>query len=107
MNVEATEWRKGQHLRRDHQAVRSHHQDIGMPARDLRPGILTSERGRLCERQLAGNGRNFHGARRQAPAASARPIRLRQNADDLVMALQRRQSWQREFRCAREGDAQH
>jgi hypothetical protein len=41
------------------------------------------------------------------PAASARAIRLRQDADDLVMAPQRLESWQREFRCAREGDAQH
>jgi len=106
MDVEATEWWQPEHLGRHHEPVRGHHQDIGVPACELRPCRLAPKRRRLREWEPAGKRYELHGARRQAPAASARAVRLRQDADDLVMAPQRLESWQREFRCAREGDAQ-
>ena len=106
MDVEATRWRERQDLGRHHEAVRGHYQNLGTPARKLRSCHLAPEGGRLSEWDPGGNGRDFHGARSEAPAATARAVRLGQNAYDLVMATQRRESWQREFRRAREGDAQ-
>ena len=40
-------------------------------------------------------------------AAAPGPVRLRQNPDDAVSREQRREGWQREFRRAGKGDAQH
>lgn len=106
VNIDAAECRERENLRRHDEPVRHHDEYIRPPAGELRTRHLAFECLRLEKRKVARDGRFLHRTCREAAAASARPIGLRQDPDNLVLTAKSIQSRQRKLRRPSEGDSQ-
>src|SRR6266446_8216313 len=100
VNVDAPQGRQNQDLAWHDQAIGHDDQNLRSPGLELCARGGAAESLRLCQRQLRGKRCEFLAA----PPGS---VRLRQDPDDAVLSEQRREGWQREFRRAGKGDAQH
>ena len=107
MDVETPQGRQRENLAGQHQSVGDDHQHLRLPVHERRARLGAAQSLRLRERQMSGERRALHRARGEFAAAAPGPVRLRQNPDDAVSREQRREGWQREFRRAGKGDAQH
>src|SRR6266404_3164175 len=107
VNVDAPQGRQNQDLAWHDQAIGHDDQNLRSPGLELCARGGAAESLRLCQRQLRGKRCELHRARGEFLAAPPGSVRLRQDPDDAVLSEQRREGWQREFRRAGKGDAQH
>src|SRR5438105_283325 len=107
VDVEAPQGRQRENLAWQDQSVGDDHQHLRLPRLERRARLGAVESLRLRERHPRGECGALHRARSESAAAAPGPVRLRQNPDDAVSREQRREGWQREFRRAGKGDAQH
>jgi hypothetical protein len=107
VNIDAPQGRQSEDLAWQDQAIGHDDQNLGSPGLKLCARGGAAESLRLRQRQLRGKRCELHRARGEFLAAPSGSVRLRQDPDDAVLSEQRREGWQREFRRAGKGDAQH